>query len=310
MENPEENFVASTEPFRRELLALCYRMTGSTEEAQDLVQETYLRAWRSYSRFEGRSSVRTWLYRIATNVCFTALDSRAIRRCPADLPSGADAEGPWVQPVPDGLILSSREDLHERLAVRESVRLALVAALQYLPPRQRALLILSDVLDWSAKEAALALGTTTAAVKSALQRARARLQTIAPTSERVSESSPPENHPLLQGYISAFETSDPLALEAVLRQDVRLELPPSAVWYTGREAIQCATGALGTRGDWKLVPTVANGQPAAGAYHREGGGYAPFAVVVLTIEGPSIVRISVFADTTLFPLFSLPESPG
>jgi RNA polymerase sigma-70 factor (ECF subfamily) len=299
-------FASRTEPFRRELLAHCYRMLGSVDEAEDLVQETYLRAWRSYAGFEGRSSVRTWLYQIATNACLTAVHRRAGRPLPSGLgapggdpgpPPEAGSEIAWLQPIPDALVTPESADPAAIAVARESLRLALIASLQYLPPRQRAVLILREVLAFPAAEVAGMLGTTTAAVKSTLQRARARLEAAAPSADQVTEPAEPEARALLGEYIAAFENAD----------DATLELPPSAAWFAGGEAIATAVAGLGSPGDWRMVPTAANGQPAAAAYLRGADGtYRAYGIVVLTLTATSIAKIVVFADPDLFPAFGLP----
>jgi RNA polymerase sigma-70 factor (ECF subfamily) len=311
------DFVHDTEAYRRELLAHCYRMLGSLDDAEDSVQETYLRAWRSYSGFEGRSSVRTWLYRIATNVCLTAAHRRGRRPLPSGLVApGENPEAPlaagavvnWLQPIPDALVTPEADDPATIVASRESLRLALIAGLQYLPARQRAVLILRDVLAWPAVEVAEVLGTTTAAVKSALQRARTRLDAVAPAAGRVTEPAEPEAHALLHQYIEAFERADPDALARVLRRDLALELPPSPTWYLGRDAMECAVLGLGSPGDWRMVPTRANGQPAAAAYRRGAdGAYEAYAIVVLTVTVTGIARVVVFGDPGLFPAFGMPS---
>jgi RNA polymerase sigma-70 factor (ECF subfamily) len=313
----EREFADRTEPFRRELLAHCYRMLGSVDDAEDLVQETYLRAWRSYGGFEGRSSVRTWLYQIATNACLTALQQRGRRPLPSGLGGpGADAEAgavrsdtAWLQPIPDALVTGEPGDPAAIAVTRDTLRLALIASFQYLPPRQRAVLILRDVLAWPAADVAGMLGTTTSAVKSSLQRARARLQQVAPTADQVSEPAGPEARALLSQYIAAFENADAAALERLLRRDATLELPPSAAWFAGGDAIAGAIAGLGSPGDWRMVPVAANGQPAAAAYLRGGdGAYQAYGVVVLTVTSTGIARIVVFGDPGLFAAFGLPAT--
>jgi len=311
-------FTHSTEPFRRELLAHCYRMVGSVDEAEDLVQETYLRAWRSYDGFEGRSSLRTWLYQIASNACLTALHHRARRPLPSGLggpgslsdpPPAAQPDVAWLQPIPDALVTPAAEDPAAVAVSRESLRLALIASFQYLPPRQRAVLILRDVLAFPAADVARMLGTSTAAVKSALQRARARLHEVAPAGDQVTEPAEPEARALLDQYIRAFETSDAVALERLLRRDATLELPPSATWFAGREAIAGAVAGLGSPGDWRMVPAAANGQPAAAAYFRGADGdYRAYGIVVLTVTPAGIARIVVFADPGLLGRFGRPPA--
>jgi RNA polymerase sigma-70 factor, ECF subfamily len=314
-----EEFTRSTEPFRRELLAHCYRLLGSVDDAEDLVQETYLRAWRSYDRFEGRSAVRTWLYHIATNACLTALQHRTRR----PLPSGLGAPGQhtgaapepradigWLQPIPDALVTPESEDPAAVTVSRETLRLALVASFQYLPPRQRAVLLLREVLAFSAADIAGILGTTTTAVKSALQRARVRLQQVAPDATALTEPSEPAARALLDQYIAAFETSDAAALQRLLRRDATLELPPSATWFTGDDAIAGAVAGLFSPGTWRMRPTAANGQPAAAAYLRGAdGGYHAYGIAVLTTTGKEIAGIAgivVFADPALLRRFGFP----
>jgi RNA polymerase sigma-70 factor, ECF subfamily len=312
-----DEFARDTEPFRRELLAHCYRMLGSLDEAEDLVQETYLRAWRSHAGFEGRSSLRTWLYQIATNACLSALQNRARRPLPSGLGGpGDDPYSPavparpeiaWLQPIPDALVSSGPGDPADIAVARESLRLALIASLQYLPPRQRAVLILREVLAFPAAEAARILGTTTAAVKSALQRARARIQEAAPPAGRLTEPAEPQARALLEGYIAAFENSDAAALEGLLRKDAMLEMTPSPTWFAGGNAITCAVSGLGSPGDWKMIATTANGQPAAAAYRRgRDGTHHAYAIVVLTATTTGIGRIVVFGDPRLFRRFGLP----
>jgi RNA polymerase sigma-70 factor (ECF subfamily) len=307
-------FTSRTDPFRRELLAHCYRMLGSVDDAEDLVQETYLRAWRSYDKFEGRSSVRTWLYQIATNACLTDLQGRGRRPLPSGLGedpldplAAAGSEVRWLQPIPDALVSPESGDPAAIAVSRESLRLALIASLQYLPPRQRAVLILREVLAFPAAEVAHMLGTTTAAVKSTLQRARTRLEDVAPAAEKVTEPAEPEARALLDQYIAAFESADAAALERLLRKDATLELPPSRAWFAGGDALAEAVAGLGSPGDWRMVPVAANGQPAAAAYHRgSDGAYQAYGIVVLTATSTGIAKIVVFADPGLLTRFALP----
>jgi RNA polymerase sigma-70 factor (ECF subfamily) len=318
-------FADRTEPFRRELLAHCYRMLGSVDDAEDLVQETYLRAWRSYGSFEGRSSLRTWLYQIATNACLTAREHRARRALPSGLGGpGEDRDadlagsGPaWLQPMPDALVTREADDPAVIAATRDSLRLALIASFQYLPPRQRAILLLREVLAFPAGDVAEMLGTTTVAVKSALQRARTRLSDVAPADHQVAEPPEPAARALLEAYIAAFESADAAALERLLRRDATLEMPPSSLWYSGGEAIATAVAGLGSPGEWRMVPTAANGQPAAAAYRRSvdgthrreaDGAYRAYGVVVLTASATGIARIVVFGDPGLFGRFGLPPT--
>ncbi len=312
-------FVHDTEPFRRELFAHCYRMLGSVQDAEDLVQETYLRAWRSYGGFEGRSSVRTWLYQIATNRCLTEL-ARSSRRM---LPSGlcdpepdpgahleaAGTEVNWLQPVPDAMVTPDSADPAVIVAAREGLRLALIASLQYLPPRQRAVLVLRDVLAFPATEVAVMLGTTTASVKSALQRARARLRDLALAAGQITEPTAPRARALLDRYIAAFENADAAALERLLTQDATLEATPLRTWFAGRKTCVpfLRSQLLGSPGDWRMLATSANGQPAAAAFTRDQDGtYQPYGICVLTVTGAGIRRISSFGDPSLVTLFGFP----
>jgi RNA polymerase sigma-70 factor, ECF subfamily len=314
------DFVRATEPFRRELLAHCYRMLGSVDEAEDLVPETYLRAWRSYAAFEGRSSVRVWLYRIATNACLTALERRGRRALPSGLGAPRDdpdaplaIAGPevrWLQPIPGALVDAGSSDPAVIAAERAGLRLALIASLQHLPARQRAVLILRDALAWPASEVADALGTSTAAVKSMLQRARARLDLVAPTAEQLREPTAPEARALLDRYIAAFENADARALERALQDDAALEMTPARTWFAGKyTCMRYLRRYLASPREWRMVATSANGQPAAAAYRRDDkGGYSAFAIVILTTTAIGIARITLFADAGPFPRFGLPLS--
>jgi RNA polymerase sigma-70 factor (ECF subfamily) len=313
------DFLELADPFRRELLAHCYRMLGSVHDAEDLVQETYIRAWRAYDRFEGRSSMRTWLHRIATRVCLTALESRDRRPMPTGLgaPSSdpvselvAQPEVPWLEPMPDTMITAEVADPAAIVASRESLRLAFVAALQHLPPRQRAVLILREVLQWKAAEVAELLDTTTAAVNSMLQRARAQIDEAAPTEEGTSEPETAEQRALLDRYVAAFEAKDIQAMITLFTSDAVWEMPPFTGWYQGAENIarlidvQCPARGPG---DMRLVETRANGQVAFGLYMRgEDGTYQPFNLPVLTFEGDRVKHVASYFDTTLFELFGLP----
>jgi RNA polymerase sigma-70 factor (ECF subfamily) len=309
-------FVQDTEPFRRELLAHCYRMLGSVQDAEDLVQETYLRAWRSYGGFEGRSSVRTWLYQIATNGCLTELSKRSRRVLPSDLyapekdpgayPEEAGTEVHWLQPVPDALVTPDSADPAAIVAAREGLRLALIASLQYLPPRQRAVLVLRDVLAFPATEVAVMLGTTTVSVKSALQRARARLRELAPAADQISEPTEAQARALLDQYIAAFENADATALERLLLADATIEAPPLRTWFAGRTTCVpfLRNLVMGAPGDWRMLATRANGQPAAAAYTRDQhGNYQPYGICVLTVTSQGIRRIVSFGDPGLVTLF-------
>jgi RNA polymerase sigma-70 factor, ECF subfamily len=304
--------------FRTELLAHCYRMLGSAEEAEDLVQETYLRAWRSYDSFEGRSSVRTWLYRIATNACLTAIERRGRRPLPSGLGAPADDPAaplapapdlPWLQPLPDALLADQEQDPAAVAASRAGIRLALVAALQYLPARQRALLILRDVLDWPAVQVADLLGTTTTAVNSGVRRARAQLARELPAEDDLAEPTEPGRRAVLDRFAAAFENGDARVLAELLRADATLEMPPMSTWFAGRETVTRFLSSLFSEaGRFRMVPVSANGQLAFAAYQYEpvGPGRA-HAVVVPTIAGNQIARIVIFLDPAVFGLFNLPD---
>ncbi|GAA2213240.1 sigma-70 family RNA polymerase sigma factor [Nonomuraea monospora] len=314
-----EDFLRLADPMRRELLAHCYRMMGSVHDAEDLVQETYLRAWRGYENFEGRSSLRTWLYRIATTTCLTALDNRAKRPLPTGLgapsldasaPLVQDNEVPWLEPVPDALAGVGGDDPASIVTSRESIRLALIAALQHLPPRQRAVLILRDVLKWRAAEVAEAVGTSVAAVNSILQRARAQLSEASPSLDDPVEPLTQEQRALLDRYVAAFESYDVDSLVDLFTKDAVWEMPPFVGWYQGPETIaeltrtQCPAEKPG---DLKLVPIAANGQPAFALYFRRGDVYEQFAIAVLTFSGERIGHVGMFFEEGLFETFGLPS---
>jgi RNA polymerase sigma-70 factor, ECF subfamily len=317
-----EDFTSLTGQFRRELLAHCYRMLGSADEAEDLVQETYLRAWRGYGGFEGRSSVRTWLYRIATNACLTALERRGRRPLPSGLGSPDDdpaapvvdaPEVPWLQPIPDALLASPRDDPAAAAASRAGIRLAMVAALQHLSARQRAVLILRDVLEWPAAEVAAMLGSTTTAVNSGLRRARAQLAQALPDEDDVAEPAEPDRRMLLDRFAAAFQDGDVTALAELLRQDVALEMPPMLTWFAGRETVRrfLATKLSGGPGQFRMIPAMANGQPAFAAYERgRDGVYRAHAVLVLTVTTAGIARIVIFLRPALLGVFGLPQEHG
>jgi RNA polymerase sigma-70 factor, ECF subfamily len=314
------DFERLTGPFRDELLAYCYRMLGSVHDAEDQVQETLLRAWRSYGGFEGRSSVRTWLYRIATNACLRALENRGRRPLPSGLGAPAletdpalgavRAEVPWLEPIPDALFATAPADPATVVVSRASMRLALTAALQYLPPRQRAVLILRDVLRWRAVEVAGLLDISAVAVNSLLQRARTQLERAAPAEDAIREPARPADRELIGRYAAAFENADLTALVRMLREDAVLEMPPQAGWLRGRDAIArfLGTRVLGRPGDWRMIPTAANGQPAFAAYAREHhGGYVAHGICVLTLTGTEVSRMVCFNDPGLFPWFGFPS---
>ena len=309
------DFAAVAEPFRPELLAHCYRMLGSIHDAEDLVQETYLRAWRGFGRFEGRSSVRRWLYKIATMACLTALESRARRPLPSGLgaPSGdhrggvapRDPSVAWLQPAPDALLGTG--DPAAIVAGQAGVRLAFIAALQLLSARQRAILTLHDVLAFRSAEIAVMLDTSPAAVDSALRRARAHLAQAGPVQDDLAEPDGPARRALLDRYVDAFTRADPDALVGLLRADVELEMPPIPTWFTGQQAVVGFLAAWVLRaGRWRMLPARANGQDAFVVYRHAGQGqYEAYGVQVLTLTGPRIARITAFNDPALVPVFGL-----
>ncbi|MDR8413690.1 sigma-70 family RNA polymerase sigma factor [Nonomuraea sp. 3-1Str] len=318
-----DEFTRLTDPFRQELLVHCYRMLGSIHDAEDLVQETYLRAWRAYGNFEGRCSLRFWLYRIATSVCLTALEHRSRRLLPSGL--GAASDDPdrpvllappgtdWMQPLPGPADDPATTDPAAIVALRGSVRLALIAALQHLPAKQRVVLILRDVLAWRAVEVADLLETTPAAVNSALQRARAHLERVAPAEEELAEPDEPGHRALLDQYMTAFENADIAALLRLLREDIALEMPPYRTWFAGREAVGrfIAAHVFAGPGVARMVAITANGRPALAAYLRgDDGVHHAHAVQVLTVTGTGISRIVSFNDPGLFAAFELPSSLG
>jgi RNA polymerase sigma-70 factor (ECF subfamily) len=286
---------------RRGLLAHSYRMLGSWDEAEDAVQETSLRAWRGWDTFQNRSSVRVWLYRIATNTCLSALAGRDRRALPSGL--GAPADDPAAPPdvaPPEAWIQPYQEDPASVVTGRESVRLALIAGLQYLPPKQRAVLLLREVLAFSAVEVAEMLDTTVPAVKSTLQRARARLDEVAPSRDDVLEPASPRARELLDLYMAAWERSDAAAFEKVLRADAFIEPVPSRTWFAGRRTcLAFAVPSMGAPGDWRMVPAVVNDQPAALAWFRG----EPFGLAVLTATPDGIAGITLFGDPGLVARF-------
>ncbi|KMO69428.1 ECF RNA polymerase sigma factor SigG [Mycolicibacterium obuense] len=318
----ENAFLADAQRYRRELLAHCYRMTGSLHDAEDLVQETYLRAWKAYKGFEGKSSVRTWLYRIATNTCLTALEGRNRRPLPSGL--GQPASDPlgelhepheirWLEPLPDPTG-TDPSDPSAIVESRESVRLAFIAALQHLPARQRAVLVLREVLQWRAAEVAEATGVSTAAVNSLLQRARAQLDEVAPTrDDEPVEPDSPETAALLDRYISAFETYDIDRLADLFTADAVWEMPPFDGWYRGPADIVALSKhhcpAEGP-GDMRFLRTTANGQPVAALYMRnpQSGVHEAFQLHVLDIRTTGIVHVVAFKEDHLFEHFGLPPT--
>jgi RNA polymerase sigma-70 factor (ECF subfamily) len=307
------------EQYRTELTGYCYRMLASPFEAEDAVQETLLRAWRGYERFEGRAALRSWLYRIATNVCLDMLDGRAHRALPMDLgparaPELANAnilpEVTWIQPIPDSL-LAPEGDPAEVAVARESIRLAFVAALQHLPPRQRAALILCEVMKWKAKEVAELLDTSVASVNSALQRARATLETSGVSSYDPVPSMDEAQQKLLARYVEAFERYDIEALTKLIQEDARQSMPPYDLWLHGREDILAWWFGPGItcRGS-KLIPTTtANGSVAFGHYrpNASGNGHDPWALMVVDFVNDQVAEFTFFLNPErLFTLFGLP----
>ena len=322
----EEAFRLLTAPYARGLHVHCYRMLGSLHDAEDLLQETLIRAWRRLDGFEGRGSFRAWLYTIATNACLDALEWRSRRLLPdayttPDDPTAPPAppleEAAWIEPYPDALLGASPEgDPAARYDLLASIELAFITAIQYLSPRQRAVLILRDVLAFSARETAAALETSVASVNSALQRARATLDRELPVGtrrERAPGRLTSEERSLLARFVRAWDEADVGALVALLREDARLTMPPTPSWYAGREAIAAFfrtlfAGELGGR--LRLAPTTANGQPAFAVYLRdpEGDLHRAFAIKVLTLREGRIAEISGFANPSLFRPFDLAEA--
>jgi RNA polymerase sigma-70 factor, ECF subfamily len=307
------------EQHRRELTAYCYRMLASPFEAEDAVQETMLRAWRSYDRFEGRAALRSWLYRIATNVCLDMLNGRERRARPMDLGPAREPveanlnalpEVTWIEPVPDAMLAPADGDPAEVAVARESIRLAFVAALQHLPARQRAVLILREVLRWKAAEVAELLETSVASVNSALQRARATLEAsnVSPTDS--AQPLADADRELLARYVKAFEAYDIDALTSLIQEDATQSMPPFDLWLRGRDDIFAwwLGPGIGCRGSRVIPTTAANGSPAFGQYKPSpDGGYEPWALQVLELSEGRIVEFTFFLDTdSLFPLFGLP----
>ncbi len=313
-----ESFDRRVEPFRAELLAYCYRMLGSAHDAEDLVQETYLRAWRAREQYDdSRASLRTWLYRIAANACLTALETRGRRPLPAGIVAASDPRGPlvrgespWLQPLPDAAL--DRGDPAQAVIDRSSLRLAFVAALHHLSARERGTLILRDVLGFSAAETAEILGTTVASVTSAVHRARARVQEAGVQPERLREPSAAEQRAWVDRYMQAFEQADVEALKRLLTADVVMEMPPMLNWFTGPGNygvfMEWVFAASGT--DWRLRPATANGQPAFAAYVRAGDRYELHTLQVFTVTAAGISRNSVFTEPEVFASFSLPAHIG
>jgi RNA polymerase sigma-70 factor (ECF subfamily) len=308
------------EQHRAELTAYCYRMLGSPFEAEDAVQETLVRAWRGFDGFEGRAALRSWLYRIATNVCLDMLNGRERRARPMDLGPAWNADGPiggtlpeatWIEPLPDRLVTPAEGDPAEVAVSRETIRLAFVAALQHLPPRQRAVLILCEVLRWQAAEVAELLETSVASVNSALQRARATLEASGASPTDPQPALDEAQRELLSRYVEAFERYDMDALTSLIQEDATQSMPPYELWLRGRDDILrwwLGPGA-GCRGS-RVIPTVAaNGSPAFGQYRpsASGSGHDPWALQVLELADGRIAEFTFFLDTErVFPLFGLP----
>lgn len=310
-----EGFDRLIEPFRSELLAYCYRMLGSAHDAEDLVQDTYLRAWRAREQYdETRSSLRTWLYRIATNVCLTALEARGRRPLPSGLVAASEPLAPfvpgenlaWLQPLPDSLVDAG--DPAGTVIERAGLRLAFAAALQYLSARQRGALVLRDVLGFSASEAAQILDTTVVSVNSSLQRARTRMKDADIRQERLGEPSAAEQRAWVDRYMKAFEQADVEGLKRLLTEDVIMEMPPMLNWFAGPGKyglfMEWVFEAAGT--DWHLKPVTANGhQPGFAAYRRVGGAYELHTLQIFTVTAAGISRNSVFQDAQVFASFGL-----
>lgn len=310
--------VPDLEPYRTELTAYAYRMLGTGFEAEDAVQETFLRAWRSYGSFEARSSLRSWLYSIATNVCLDMLTGKERRARPMELMPARSADTPlpdplaeatWILPFPDDRIVPADADPAELAESRESVRLAFVAALQHLPPKQRAVLILREVLRWKASEVAELLDTSVASVNSALQRARATLESLQIEDAETLLPTDDEQRALLDRYVDAFERYDMESLTSLLREDATWSMPPYEMWLQTHDDIRawCLGPGIGCRGS-RLIPVEANGMPAFGQYKpAPRGGLEPWSLQVLEVADGRIIGISFFLDTgRLFPQFGLP----
>ena len=323
-EGDEAAFARLVERYRRELKVHCYRMLGSIHDAEDLAQETFLRAWRGRESFEGRSTFRAWLYRIATNACLDALARRPRRVLPYDIAPASTMAGalpdavdmPWLEPYPDRLldaVPSSDDDPGAAVVAKETIELAFLAAVQHLPPRQRAVLILRDVLGWPASDTASLLDITVTAAKSALQRARttmrqhlpARRLDWAPATEPTEEEMA-----VLHRYIAAHESGDAGALAAVLRDDLRMSFPPLPVWVESSEAFIAGSRKHAAVGTYKFVPTRANRQPATAIYLRRPGDsrFRPLALEVLRIEGGQVAEIVDYSSPALFDAFGLPKT--
>ena len=314
----DADFDAAAAPFRRELVVHCYRMLGSVADAEDVAQETLLRAWKARDRYDAeRASLRTWLYRIATNACLTALETQPRRPLPSglgaasddpDTPLVPDFEVPWLQPLPETYLRREHADPQARAAERDGVRLALIAAMQYLPPRQRAVLVLRDVLQFSAAEVAVQLETSTTAVNSALQRARAAIAAAAPEESALPRPDDRAIRETIERYVRAFEAADVDALVTLLTDDAILEMPPVPLWYAGRVNYgRFIARVFALRGGgWRMIPTEANGQPALAAYYPDdAGAHRLHTLQVLTVTTRGVARNVVFQDPRVFDAFQL-----
>ncbi len=318
-------FEALTEPHRRELMTHCYRMLGSPQDAEDLVQETFLRAWRRLSTYEGRASFRAWLYKIATNACIDALAHRPKRTLPpASYPAGGPqsplpapvAEPVWLEPFPDELLAPVETAPESRIEARESIRLSFLLALQVLPPRQRCVLILSDVLDWPAQELADLLGASLASVNSLLHRARLTLKKSYLTGRREDLKAPPadkQTQKLLDRYVQAWENADLDEIVALLTEETTFAMPPIPLWFQGASAIRAFISVAllnrEARGRWRLKPVRANGEPGFGWYQRNetGTSYEAYALQVLSANDLKISTITTFVQPSLLRFFGLPS---
>ncbi len=314
----DADFDAATAPFRRELVVHCYRMLGSVDEAEDVAQEALIRAWKARDRYDAeRASLRTWLYRIATNACLTALESRPRRPLPSglgaasddpDTPLVPDFEVPWLQPLPETYLRRDHADPLARAAERDSVRLALVAAMQFLPPRQRAVLVLRDVLKFSAAEVARQLDTSTAAVNSALQRARAAIAAAAPQENAVLAPADRVVRETIERYVRAFESADVDALVTLLTDDAVLEMPPVPLWYAGRRDYGRFIARIFAMrgGGWRMIPARRTASPAwPPTAPTTTGALRLHTLQVLTVTGRGIAHNVVFADPRVFEAFRL-----
>ena len=315
----EHDFSRQIEPYRREIQAHCYRMLGSIHDAEDMVQETFLRAWTRRETFTQAVSLRAWLYKIATNICLDTLKRQKRRGIPQTLQSGSSANDPipasimepiWLDPYPDELLIADDERPEQRMILKENISIAFLAMLHTLPPRQRIALILSDVLDWKASEIAQMMDTTVLAVKSALHRARTRL------AELPTYIEPPDNaaaQAALDAYVQAWENADIDLLITLLRDDAVFSMPPTPAWYQGRENIRVLVsktvlGGSDAAGRWRLLPTRANGQPAFGLYRvGDDGRYQGYGIQVLTFDRGLLTDIITFRHPILVPYFKLPS---